>query len=120
MKEVDVVTDAVALPVVTGVTAPTPGLMESEVAPATAQARVTVPPPMGRLAGVAVKLVMLGFAALPPELQAERTNPATSRNVQDFALPIVSPFGDASDFRASCPNTSPHFHTVRAGYSSAP
>jgi hypothetical protein len=79
------VTCTVVLPVVAGVTGPTPWSMASESALETVQARVTLPPPTGRLAGVAVKLVMLGS---DPQLQAGRNSPAASSMVRSL---MVSP-----------------------------
>jgi hypothetical protein len=78
VKVVAAVTWTVVLPVVTGVTEPTFWLMESAVAPVTFQASVTVPPAVGRLLGVAVKVVMVG--PLPPlEHAASPTNDAKTR-----------------------------------------
>jgi len=80
------VTDAVVLPVVAGDTAPTPWLMERDVAPVTFQASVTVPPPIGRLAGVAVKLVIWGSVPPPPLLHPHNESPAMSINVGSFRI----------------------------------
>jgi hypothetical protein len=55
-------TFTVTLPVVTGVTEPTPLSMLSAVAPVTFQASVTLPPSTGTLLGEAVKLVTVAAA----------------------------------------------------------
>jgi hypothetical protein len=83
---VAVVTDAVVLPVVVGDTAPMPWLMERDVAPVTLQASSTVPPPVGRLAGVAVKLVIWGSVPPPPLLHPHKESPAMSIHVGSLPM----------------------------------
>ena len=73
-----VVTVTMTLPMVTGDTGPTPWSMERLVAPVTFQASVTVPPPTGRVDGVAVKLLMVGGGP-----------PTTTRHCLLVLLPVV-------------------------------
>jgi hypothetical protein len=54
-------TSTVFIPIVTGVTIPTPGSMSRESAPVTFQERTTGPPPVVSVVGFAVKLMMFGF-----------------------------------------------------------
>src|SRR5450631_3766714 len=78
------VTSTVVLPVVAGDTAPTPLSMLNVLAPVTSQASVTVPPPTGRLAGVAEKLTMVGLLLQPSTAR----NPTANATVR---IVMVSP-----------------------------
>jgi hypothetical protein len=92
VKVVVAVTCAVALPLVTGDTEPTPWSMESVVAPVTTQASVTDPPAVGTVLGVAVKLVMVGPLPLlllehPANAKAVNT-PTTAVRIETIRVPL--------------------------------
>jgi len=126
------VTLGVTVPVVSGVTEPTALSMESAVAPLTFHARVTVPPSIGTLLGVAVKLVMVGAGTTLLAKAIPNVNTPPAATVSDGVEPgkertsfdavarywsgVLAPFSTTSTYVASgaLVPTAPRFK-VNAG-----
>ena len=71
----------VLLPLSVGVTLPTLWLMLRVVAPLTSYSSFTLPPPVGRLEGLAVQLLILGGVVVPPGVQAASNPNSTFKNL---------------------------------------
>jgi hypothetical protein len=64
------------------VTLPTPPSIKREVASLTSQFKVTLPPPAGKLAGVAVKLVIVGLGVGGVGVGVEALGQAVSKKMK--------------------------------------